>query len=161
VVSDSILRKIVGSDFFTSITSADLLFSFLKRLRLVLFPRFETKFWIGEFILFEQNLLFAKNYGESCPGDNRYGYPKRRALHCCKIWEWYWLLITPKDKNEKEFDLINAFIQSLKDNKQINSDFEEIYFVKSMRDFEKDVEIIRFEIDCVHQGANTSKRRRQ
>ncbi|MCF7911884.1 MAG: hypothetical protein K9M99_05115 [Candidatus Cloacimonetes bacterium] len=69
--------------------------------------------------------------------------------------------ITRMDKNEKEFDLINAFIESLKDNKQINSDFEEIYFVKSMRDFEKDVEIIRFQIDCVHQGANTGKRRRQ
>jgi len=69
--------------------------------------------------------------------------------------------ITRMDKNEKEFDLINAFIESLKDNKQINSDFEDIYFVKSMRDFEKDVEIIRFQIDCVHQGANTSKGRRR
>jgi hypothetical protein len=69
--------------------------------------------------------------------------------------------ITRMDKNEKEFDLINSFIESLKDNKQINSDFEEIYFVKSMRDFEKDVEIMRFQIDCVHQGANTSKRRRR
>jgi hypothetical protein len=69
--------------------------------------------------------------------------------------------ITRMDKNEKEFDLINSFIESLKDNKQINSDFEDIYFVKSMRDFEKDVEIIRFQIDCVHQGANTSKGRRR
>ena len=69
--------------------------------------------------------------------------------------------ITRLDKNEKEFDLINEFIENLKSNSQISGDFDEIYFVKSMRDYEKDVEIIRFQIDCVHEGAVTTKRRRQ
>ncbi len=62
--------------------------------------------------------------------------------------------ITRMDKKEKEFDLINEFIENLKNNEQINSDFQEVYFVKSVRDFEKDVEIIRFQIDCVHQGTS-------
>lgn len=66
--------------------------------------------------------------------------------------------ITRLDKNQKEFDLINEFIENLKKNEQISSDFQEIYFVKSMRDFEKDVEIIRFQIDCIHEGSNTARR---
>lgn len=68
--------------------------------------------------------------------------------------------ITRLDRDQKEFDLINEFIENLKNNEQINSDFEEIYFVKSMRDFEKDVEIIRFQIDCMHQGSDKTRRRR-
>lgn len=68
--------------------------------------------------------------------------------------------ITQLDKNEKEFDLINQFIESLKQNKQINIDFDEVLFVKSSRDFEKDVEILRFQIDCKNQTERTSKRRR-
>ena len=64
-------------------------------------------------------------------------------------------------KNEKEFDLINEFIENLKNNSQISGDFDEIYFVKSNRDYEKDVEIIRFQIDCVHEGSDTIKKRRR
>jgi Tfp pilus assembly protein PilN len=67
--------------------------------------------------------------------------------------------ITRLDKKEKEFDLINEFIENLKNNEQISTDFQEIYFVKSMRDFEKDVEIIRFQIDCIHQGSGKTRRR--
>jgi len=67
--------------------------------------------------------------------------------------------ITRLDKEEKEFDLINEFIENLKNNEQINLDFQEIYFVKSLRDFEKDVEIIRFQIDCIHQSETDRTRR--
>ncbi|MDP8322474.1 MAG: PilN domain-containing protein [Candidatus Stygibacter australis] len=69
--------------------------------------------------------------------------------------------ITRLDKNEKEFDLINEFVENLKNNSQISGDFDEIYFVKSNRDYEKDVEIIRFQIDCVHEGSDTIKKRRR
>ncbi len=56
--------------------------------------------------------------------------------------------ITKLDKKQKEFDLIDDFIRKLENNNQISSDFPEIKFVKSLRDFEKDVEILRFQIDC-------------
>ena len=57
--------------------------------------------------------------------------------------------ITQMDKKQKEFDLIiEDFINKLKSNEQISSDFPEITFMKSRRDFEKDVEILRFQIDC-------------
>ncbi len=57
--------------------------------------------------------------------------------------------ITQMDKKQKEFDLIiEDFIAKLKSNEQISSDFPEITFMKSRRDFEKDVEILRFQIDC-------------
>lgn len=57
--------------------------------------------------------------------------------------------ITKLDKNEKEFDLMNEFIYQLKQNNDINMDFSEIKFVRSSRDREKDVEILRFQIDCI------------
>lgn len=57
--------------------------------------------------------------------------------------------ITRLDKEQREFDLINNFINELKSNKQINIDFPEIQFVKSTYDIEKDVEILRFQIDCI------------
>ncbi len=56
--------------------------------------------------------------------------------------------ITRLDKKQKEFDLIDEFITSLKNNKQISADFPSIQFVKLRRDLEKDVEILRFQIDC-------------
>jgi hypothetical protein len=56
--------------------------------------------------------------------------------------------ITKLDKNEKEFDLIDEFIRNLKSNEQISADFPNISFVKSSTDFEKDVEILRFQIDA-------------
>ncbi len=57
--------------------------------------------------------------------------------------------ITKLDKDQKEFDLINDFIDNLKANEQISVDFPDIKLVKSSRDFEKDVEILRFQIDCI------------
>lgn len=60
--------------------------------------------------------------------------------------------ITRLDKDLKEFDLIDDFITELKNDKQISSDFPEIQFVKSSKDREKDVEILRFQIDCISKS---------
>jgi len=57
--------------------------------------------------------------------------------------------ITRLDRNQKEFDLINDFIVELNNNEQISSDFPKIQFVKSSKDKEKDVDILRFQIDCI------------
>ncbi|MEA1973619.1 MAG: hypothetical protein U9N34_10085 [Candidatus Cloacimonadota bacterium] len=56
--------------------------------------------------------------------------------------------ITQLDKGKKEHVLINDFISELRANKQISTDFPEIKFVKSRRDYEKDIEIVRFQVDC-------------
>ena len=68
--------------------------------------------------------------------------------------------ITKLDKKQKEFDLIDDFIKKLENNSHINSDFPEIKFVKSYRDFEKDVEILRFQIDCKAEVFEKKGRRR-
>jgi len=60
--------------------------------------------------------------------------------------------ITRLDRGEKEFDLINEFINELKSNEQISIDFPEIQFVKSSKDKEKDVDILRFQIDCISKS---------
>mgnify|MGYP001396349066 CR=1 FL=1 len=57
--------------------------------------------------------------------------------------------ITKLDRGQKEFDLIDTFIYSLKSNQDISADFPEIRFVKSTKDLEKDVEILRFQVDCI------------
>ncbi|RLC48627.1 MAG: hypothetical protein DRI23_10260 [Candidatus Cloacimonadota bacterium] len=57
--------------------------------------------------------------------------------------------ITQIDKNRNEFLLIDDFISELKDDEQISKDFPDIKFVRSNRDLEKDVEILRFQIDCI------------
>ncbi|HPY96038.1 MAG TPA: hypothetical protein PL063_02360 [Candidatus Cloacimonadota bacterium] len=57
--------------------------------------------------------------------------------------------ITKLDRDIKEFELIDSFVYSLKLNEDISNDFPEIRFVKSSKDIEKDVEILRFQIDCV------------
>ncbi len=62
--------------------------------------------------------------------------------------------ITKLDKNQKEFDLINDFIDELKNNVHINSDFPEVTFVLSRLDFEKDVEILRFQIDLISKSSD-------
>lgn len=67
--------------------------------------------------------------------------------------------ITRVDKKQKEFDLIDDFISKLKDNEQISIDFPDIKFVKSRRDFEKDVEILRFQVDCVPKDYKQKRRR--
>ena len=59
--------------------------------------------------------------------------------------------ITQIDKDRNEFLLIDDFITELKDDIQISKDFPEIKFVRSNRDMEKDVEILRFQIDCISQ----------
>ncbi len=69
--------------------------------------------------------------------------------------------ITQVDIDEKEFNLIHEFIESLKDNDQISLDFDEIKFVRSSRDKEKDVEIMRFQIDCVGKEVSARNRRRR
>lgn len=65
------------------------------------------------------------------------------------------------DKNQKEFDLIDQFIADLKANPSIHGDFPEIKFVKSSRDKEKDVDILRFQIDCVHPKPAKAKKGRK
>jgi len=65
--------------------------------------------------------------------------------------------ITKIDKDEKEFDLIDDFILTLKSNQQISADFRDIRFVKSNKDKEKDVDIIRFQIDCIGDDAEEVK----
>ncbi len=57
--------------------------------------------------------------------------------------------ITRVDKDHNEFILIDDFINQLKSDEQISKDFPEIKFVKSNRDKEKDVEIMRFQIDAI------------
>lgn len=70
--------------------------------------------------------------------------------------------ITKMDKKEKEFDLIiEDFIQKLKDNEQISTDFPGIEFVRSRQDFEKDVEIIRFQIDCISRDLTLEPKKRK
>lgn len=69
--------------------------------------------------------------------------------------------ITQVDVEEKEFDLIHDFIESLRLNHQISLDFDEIRFVRSNRDREKDVDIIRFQIDCIGREIPDTDRRRR
>jgi hypothetical protein len=65
--------------------------------------------------------------------------------------------ITKVDKDQKEFDLIDGFIESLKANQQISLDFKDIIFVRSNRDREKDTDIIRFQIDCIGKDSMVGK----
>ncbi|MCF7858890.1 MAG: hypothetical protein K9N07_06130 [Candidatus Cloacimonetes bacterium] len=60
--------------------------------------------------------------------------------------------ITRLDREKKEFDLIDEFITELQNNEQISYDFPEIQFVKSSKDKEKDVDILRFQIDCISKS---------
>jgi len=69
--------------------------------------------------------------------------------------------ITQVDVEEREFDLIHEFIDNLRLNDQINLDFDEIRFVRSNRDREKDVEILRFQIDCIGRNISARDRRRR
>jgi len=64
--------------------------------------------------------------------------------------------ITKLDKGQKEFDLIDNFILTLRENEDISIDFPDIKFVKSTKDVEKDVEILRFQVDCI--GKNVEKK---
>jgi hypothetical protein len=68
--------------------------------------------------------------------------------------------ITQVDVEEREFDLINEFIDDLNVNEQIDIDFDEVRFVRSSRDREKDVQIIRFQIDLIGRDIPARDRRR-
>ncbi len=68
--------------------------------------------------------------------------------------------ITQVDIEEKEFDLIHEFIENLRANEQMNLDFDEIKFVRSNRDREQDVDILRFQIDCIGRDLPQRDRRR-
>jgi hypothetical protein len=67
--------------------------------------------------------------------------------------------ITEVNENENEFDLIDAFIKTLRENEDINVDFKEIKFVRSTRDREKETDILRFQIDAM--GERSNRRRGQ
>lgn len=69
--------------------------------------------------------------------------------------------ITQVDVDEKEFDLVDEFIDSLRENPQINEDFDDIRFIRASRDTERDVAIIRFQIDLVGRRLPTAIRRRR
>ncbi len=71
--------------------------------------------------------------------------------------------ITQVDKDVKEYSLIDQFIEDLKQNDQISSDFPEIFYEQYRRDKEKDTDIIRFQIDCysMESGKKSLKRSRQ
>ncbi len=69
--------------------------------------------------------------------------------------------ITQVDREEKEFDLIHEFIEDLRVHEQIELDFDEIRFVRSHRDREKDVDILRFQIDCIGKDITDRERRRR
>lgn len=69
--------------------------------------------------------------------------------------------ITQVDIEEKEFDLVYEFIESLKVNPQINEDFDDIRFIRASRDKEKDVDIIRFQIDAFGRRMPARDRRRR
>ena len=64
-----------------------------------------------------------------------------------KVFSLYGIIAVSKDA--KEFDIIiKDFVQKIRDDRQISDDFPEIKFVSSRKDTEKDIEIIRFQIDC-------------
>jgi len=60
--------------------------------------------------------------------------------------------ITRLDREQKEFNLINDFINEINNDEQISIDFPQIQFVKSSKDKEKDVDILRFQIDCISKS---------
>lgn len=67
--------------------------------------------------------------------------------------------ITRVDKNQKEFNLIDEFINDLKNNVHINTDFPEVTFVLSRLDYEKDVQILRFQIDLISGSSDKGGRK--
>jgi hypothetical protein len=66
--------------------------------------------------------------------------------------------ITKLDREVNEHSLIEEFIGSLKENKQISSDFSDIKFVSSRHDIEKDTEILRFQIDLFSKDKKDGKK---
>lgn len=69
--------------------------------------------------------------------------------------------ITEVDKNVKELDLIQAFINRLKANPEISNDFPQIKSGQITRQIVKDTAILEFVIECYSRDANTGRRTEQ
>ena len=65
--------------------------------------------------------------------------------------------ITKVDIDEREFDLIDDFIATLRNNDAISVDFPEIRFVRSTRDRLQEADIIRFQVDAMGRGATRGR----
>jgi repressor of nif and glnA expression len=61
--------------------------------------------------------------------------------------------ITEVNSNVKEFDLINSFIQRLKQNPEIANDFPEIKSGQVIKQIVKDTAIFEFVIECYSREA--------
>jgi len=68
--------------------------------------------------------------------------------------------ITKVDIDEREFDLIDDFINTLRENDDISIDFPEIRFVRSTRDRVQEADIIRFQVDAIGRGVGRRGGRR-
>ncbi len=66
--------------------------------------------------------------------------------------------ITEVDKNVKELDLINSFIQRLKANPEISNDFPNIKSGQVLRQVVKDTAIFEFVIECYTRDAQRGGR---
>lgn len=69
--------------------------------------------------------------------------------------------ITEVDKNIKELDLIQAFIDRLKNNPEISNDFPQIKSGQITRQIVKDTAILEFVIECYSKDAATGRRPQQ
>lgn len=65
--------------------------------------------------------------------------------------------ITPIDKNVKELDLINDFIQRLKANPEISNDFPDIKSGLITKQTVKDTDILEFVIECYSKDSGGKK----
>jgi hypothetical protein len=66
--------------------------------------------------------------------------------------------ITEVDKNVKELDLIQSFINRLKSNPEISNDFPRIKSGQITRQIVKDTAILEFVIECYSKEATTGRR---
>ncbi len=69
--------------------------------------------------------------------------------------------ITEVDVNVKELDLIQSFINRLKENPEINNDFPRIKSGQITRQIVKDTAILEFVIECYSKEASTGRRQQQ
>jgi len=69
--------------------------------------------------------------------------------------------ITEVDINVKELDLIQSFINRLKENPEINNDFPRIKSGPITRQIVKDTAILEFVIECYSNEASTGRRPQQ
>lgn len=69
--------------------------------------------------------------------------------------------ITEVEKNVKELDLIQAFINRLKSNPEISNDFPQIKSGQITRQIVKDTAILEFVIECYSNEASSGRRPQQ